>query len=417
MRKADCKSQLRQAEMSSPHQTWLLQLLQMDPLSIISGCAGLITAIGSLSVSINTFVRSCREARSDLDRVSRELHSLQTVLELIEEDARDDTKPFPPTIQHHVSGIVTNCGAVVSEVERCIKKYGGGRIKSKAAWAINGQGDMEKLRSSLEAHKSALELALDMLSLSLTKDIKNDTTEIREDTAAIKDDTALIILQIEQLQARLPDTAAAPNDYVLQKFLEDMATYTETSLDGYPSYSDGMSSRALSIANEHHEGLADLPESLQHDPPTLAPKHPNALEASQSPDSSNLGDAPRSGTNQPGSPEPHNLDLVDWPRPIRENIPYRPKGPGPASSYPKYSLNKEVTLGSDSQVPLSSALGFNSRYGETQNQVVPWPVRGHRGESHWKPTSFVIAQKEENSAKISRTPTVPTPNYSDGESD
>ncbi|KAI1022659.1 hypothetical protein LB503_000154 [Fusarium chuoi] len=269
----------------------------MDPLSIISGCAGLITAIGSLSVSINTFVRSCREARSDLDRVSRELHSLQTVLELIEEDAKDDTKPFPPTIQHHVSGIVTNCGAVVLDVETCIKKYGDGRIKSKAAWAINGQGDMEKLRSSLEAHKSALELALDMLSLSLTKDIKTDTSEIRNDTAAIKDDTAMILQEIAELQARLPDTAAAQNDYILQRFLEDMATYTETTLDANVAYSDGMSSRALSIVDEHDERLLKFPGGNQ---PVLGCQDTAELVTSQSPDSSSPEDAPEHA-NPPNS--------------------------------------------------------------------------------------------------------------------
>ncbi|KAF5714590.1 hypothetical protein FMUND_7307 [Fusarium mundagurra] len=338
----------------------------MDPLSIISGCAGLITAIGSLTISINTFVRSCREARSDLDRVSRELHSLQTVLELIEEDAKDGTKPFPPTIQHHVSGIVTNCSSVVLEVETCIKKYGVGRVKSRAAWAINGQGDMEKLRSSLEAHKSALELALDMLSLSLTKDIKTDTSEIRNDTAAIKDDTALILLQIEQLQARLPDTAAAPNDYILQRFLEDMATYTETTLDANASCSDGMSSRALSIGDEHDESP---PKSLQHDLPILATQHSSALEANSL---SDRVDAFRNAAKHIASPIPHGQG--QRPIPTMEDIPHRPKGPGPASSYSRYSYDNEVALGSDLQTLGLSSLALDSRNEKTQNQVAALPV-------------------------------------------
>ncbi|KAH7219453.1 hypothetical protein DER44DRAFT_761006 [Fusarium oxysporum] len=353
----------------------------MDPLSIISGCAGLITAIGSLSISINTFVRSCREARSDLDRVSRELHSLQTVLELIEEDAKDDTKPFPPTIQHHVSGIVSNCGSVVLEVETCIKKYGDGHIKSRASWAINGQGDMEKLRSSLEAHKSALELALDMISLSLTKDIKVDTTEIRNDTTTIKDDTALILQEIAQLQARLPDTVASPNDYILQKFLEDMATYTETTLDVDVSYSDGMSSRALSIVDEHYHSS---PKSPRYDLPILGPQYPAALVASQSSDSSNPGDALKNGINHPASSKSHNHGHGHWPRPTREDILHRPKGPGPVSSWPEVFFDKEVALGNDPQAPRSSALASDSRIEETQNQIAPSLVRVHQGDSHKK---------------------------------
>ncbi|KAM5379152.1 hypothetical protein ACJA88_005712 [Fusarium oxysporum] len=339
----------------------------MDPLSIISGCAGLITAISSLSISISTFVRSCREARSDLDRVSRELHSLQTVLELIEEDAKDDTKPFPPTIQHHVSGIVSNCGSVVLEVETCIKKYGDGRVKSRAAWAINGQGDMEKLRSSLEAHKSALELALDMISLSLTKDIKTDTTEIRNDTPAIKDDTALILQEIAQLQARLPDTAAAPKDYILQKFLEDMVTYTEKTLDVDMFYSDGMSSRALPIVDEHDH---NSPKSPRYDLPISGSQDPVALVASQL-DSTNPGDSLKNGINYPASPESHNHGHGHWPRLTRENIPQRPKGPGPVSSWPEVFYDKEVALANDPQAPRSSALASDSRNEETKNQIAP----------------------------------------------
>lgn len=225
----------------------------VDPLSIATGCASLITTIGSLTLSITSFVRSCREARSGLDRVSRELHFLQTVLELIQEDAKDDTKPFPETIQRHVSGIVTNCNSAVVEVQACITKYGDGKVRNKAAWVLNGQGDMEKLRSSLEAHKSALELALDMLTLSVTKDIKADTTEILNVTAAIKDDTSQIREEIARLRARLPATAAASNDYILQKFLEDMATHTESTLDVDGEFSECTSSKALSFIGEDEE--------------------------------------------------------------------------------------------------------------------------------------------------------------------
>ncbi|KAG5656788.1 hypothetical protein KAF25_010341 [Fusarium avenaceum] len=211
----------------------------MDPLSIASGCAGLIQAIGSLSFSIHAFVRTCREARSDLDRVSRELLSLQTVLELIQEDVVDDATVFPQTLERHVSGIVVNCNSVVTEIQECITKYSSdNRLKVKASWAINGQGDVAKLRSSLEAHRAALELALDMFTLHVTKDIKNDTTEIRNDTTAIKDDTAQILAEIARLQRRLPKEVE--NDYILQHFLEEMTTYTEQTLDR--PYSDVRSS-------------------------------------------------------------------------------------------------------------------------------------------------------------------------------
>ncbi|VTT73168.1 unnamed protein product [Fusarium fujikuroi] len=173
------------------------------------------------------FVRTCREARNDLDRVARELLSLQTVLELIK-DAIDEDKTFPNTLAYHVSNILANCHLVVTELQGCLTKYGSNRLKTKAGWAISGQGDVTKLRSNLEAHKAALELALDMLALHTAKAIKTDTTEIRNDTSAIKDGTAQILQEISQLQAQLSNR----DNYILQKFLEDMTTYTENDLDG-----------------------------------------------------------------------------------------------------------------------------------------------------------------------------------------
>ncbi|KAG5803635.1 hypothetical protein H9Q74_012098 [Fusarium xylarioides] len=224
----------------------------MDPLSIATGCTTLISTIGSLSLSINTFVRTCREARGDLDRVARELLSLQTVLELIQEDVTDESKTFPTTLERHVSGIITNCNSVVVELQECITKYGGdSRLKSKAGWAINGQGDVAKLRSNLEAHKAASELALDMLSLHVAKEIKNDTSEIRNETSAIKDDTAQILEEILRLQQRLPKQGG--NDYILQNFLEEMTTYTEKALDGASIDGGDSSTKAPSFVLETDE--------------------------------------------------------------------------------------------------------------------------------------------------------------------
>ncbi|KAG4253696.1 hypothetical protein FPRO04_08907 [Fusarium proliferatum] len=225
----------------------------MDPLSIATGCATLISTIGSLSLSINSFVRTCRESRGDLDRVARELLSLQTVLELIQEDVTDESKVFPTTLGRHVSGIIINCNSVVVELQECITKYGvDSRLKTKAGWAINGQGDVAKLRSNLEAHKTALELALDMLSLHITKEIKNDTSEIRNETSAIKDDTTQILEEILRLQKRLPKQGGS--DYILQNFLEEMTTYTEKALDG-ASIDGDSSTKAPSSVLEAEGGI------------------------------------------------------------------------------------------------------------------------------------------------------------------
>ncbi|KAF4434918.1 hypothetical protein FACUT_7578 [Fusarium acutatum] len=196
----------------------------MDPLSIATGCATLISAIGSLLLSINTFVRTCREARADLDGVARELLSLQTVLELIQEDVTDESKTFPTTLERHVSGWLS-----YQRIRRC-----------------------RKIALNLEAHKAALELALDMLSLHVTKEIKNDTSEIRIETSAIKDDTAQILEEILRLQQRLPKQGG--NDYTLQNFLEEMTTYTEKALYGSSIDGGDSSTKVPSFVLKTDEG-------------------------------------------------------------------------------------------------------------------------------------------------------------------
>lgn len=143
----------------------------MDPLSITASCISLTASIGKTSLAIAKFVRDVRGARSDLDAVSRELLSLNTVLELLADDISSDDgdggKTFPDTLRKQITGIVRNCTDVVVAIEGLLEKYGseGNKVLTAAKWVTVGHDDMAKLRSSLEAHKSALEIALDMVAL------------------------------------------------------------------------------------------------------------------------------------------------------------------------------------------------------------------------------------------------------------
>jgi hypothetical protein len=147
----------------------------MDPLSIATGCASLIGTITKASISINGFVRDMRSARTELDGISRELLSLKTVLELLEQDATDSTAAsFPETLRKQITGIITNCSGVIRDIEDVLEKHQESRVDKAAKWALSGKSDANKLKSSLEAHKSALEIALDMLALYVFFDEKEN---------------------------------------------------------------------------------------------------------------------------------------------------------------------------------------------------------------------------------------------------
>jgi hypothetical protein len=100
----------------------------MDPLSITATCIGLVSTITKTSVLVGGFVKDVRAARSDLDGVSRELTSLKTVLELLADDMTGSTNEFfPETLIKQITGIITNCGGVVVDIEDTLKKHEGGQ--------------------------------------------------------------------------------------------------------------------------------------------------------------------------------------------------------------------------------------------------------------------------------------------------
>jgi len=117
-------------------------------------------------VTISTFVRQVRDARVDLDAVSRELVSLKSILEILAEDAAGSgANGLPESLTMQIQGIMSGCDDVIIQITRILSKYDGNSLVARSQWAISGRGDIDKLRSSLEAHKSALNIALDMLSL------------------------------------------------------------------------------------------------------------------------------------------------------------------------------------------------------------------------------------------------------------
>ncbi|KAI1147461.1 hypothetical protein F4825DRAFT_149080 [Nemania diffusa] len=52
-----------------------------DPLSIASGALAVITAAQKTATSIYKFIRDCREARTDLSKITGELSELTVILD------------------------------------------------------------------------------------------------------------------------------------------------------------------------------------------------------------------------------------------------------------------------------------------------------------------------------------------------
>jgi Fungal N-terminal domain of STAND proteins len=148
-----------------PSKSFPIASITMDPFSITVGCVGLVQAIVGVSGTISSFSKNVRQARRDMDEVSRELTSLKSILELLIADDENESVSFPDTLTQHVSAIVRNCHPSVLDIEKCLTRHQEASLRKGISWAASGREEVVKLLRSVEAHKLALSLGLDMLEL------------------------------------------------------------------------------------------------------------------------------------------------------------------------------------------------------------------------------------------------------------
>jgi chromosome segregation ATPase len=132
-------------------------------LAVIVACSSLASSIVTLSKQITTFVSDFRDARKDMDAVSRELSSLSLCLEGL----RDDSSKIqlPESLQRNLVGVLRNCDDVTKEMREFLRKLSSENFGRRVQWSVIARDEMNKLRSRLEAHKSAIDIALDMISM------------------------------------------------------------------------------------------------------------------------------------------------------------------------------------------------------------------------------------------------------------
>lgn len=95
----------------------------MDPITITATCVTLIATIAKVSFQIDVFIRQVQDSRSDLDVVSRELHSLRTTLEPMSDDVGDrQHNTLPMSLAAQIFGILNNCCVVLDQIRASLDK-------------------------------------------------------------------------------------------------------------------------------------------------------------------------------------------------------------------------------------------------------------------------------------------------------
>ncbi|KAI1450469.1 Rho GTPase activation protein [Annulohypoxylon stygium] len=182
----------------------------MDSQSITTDCITLGNIIAKADIALTAFVREVREARSDIDNVSRELHSLQSVSDLLKEDAG----LFPPELAERIPAVIEHCSNVVSDLDSTISALCDGELPKqdkRSRWLDTGRQEIATFRTSLEAHKAVLGLAIDLVGATTIRDITSDiepykrnTIQRHQNSAEVLEDVSRILVEMSQLRMRLP---------------------------------------------------------------------------------------------------------------------------------------------------------------------------------------------------------------------
>jgi hypothetical protein len=98
-----------------------------------------------------------------MEAVNRELSSLTYSLQLL----KDDFSAFdcPESLRRNLEDILRNCDQVLRQIQQLLTRLSANKLGKKLRWAFDGRDEMNRLRSSLEAHKSAINISLEVGAL------------------------------------------------------------------------------------------------------------------------------------------------------------------------------------------------------------------------------------------------------------
>ncbi|KAH8681041.1 hypothetical protein BX600DRAFT_10540 [Xylariales sp. PMI_506] len=173
--------------------------------TITTDCIELGSTIHRASLILNEYVREVREARADLDAVSRELHSLQSVLNLL----KDDASSLPSKLSTETPALVQQCNRTVSELDADLLALDGSalsRTQKRSQWISRGKQQMAELMPALEAHRIILGLALDLVGTTFGRDLHDSPERANHEQgqAEVKIEALKIVQELEKVRNRLP---------------------------------------------------------------------------------------------------------------------------------------------------------------------------------------------------------------------
>ncbi|KAI5868345.1 hypothetical protein GGS23DRAFT_602156 [Durotheca rogersii] len=213
--------------------------------SITTDCITLGNSIAKANLILSGFVRDIREARSDVDAVSRELYSLQSVLDLLREDAG----LFPLELAERIPAVLEHCSGLVNQLDVGISSLSSSDLlkeDKRSQWLSIGRREISKFKTALEAHKGIIGLALDLVGATTIRDAtshvvprKRETIQRRQNSVDIVEDVSRVLVEMDRLRLRLPgEFEKKETEFTLYDYMACLVSYAE---------------RIISIKESEHE--------------------------------------------------------------------------------------------------------------------------------------------------------------------
>jgi hypothetical protein len=257
--------------------------------SITTGSFALSNAIAKTSRSLNAFVRDVREARSELDALSAELHSLDGVLDLL----KDDAASFPAHLAARTPTVLQHCTAVVNELEGYVSILNSNELSKQAKklrWAAT-KSHMAKLRLTLDGYKSTLGLALDLVAFTSAAG-QDFRPESPSEALDVKKNISKTVAEMGRLSTKLQGDFQ--KNAALRSYLDALQLYADaTGINFEPDHASSSSTidapdsaiemsddppfknsrdPSLPVQEEIDELLDELKEMPSNRPPTPPPR-------------------------------------------------------------------------------------------------------------------------------------------------
>ncbi|KAH6853091.1 hypothetical protein B0I37DRAFT_303441 [Chaetomium sp. MPI-CAGE-AT-0009] len=156
-----------------------------------AACSAASDAISGTLFVVSKFVREVRESRSDFDKISTELHSLNGVLDLLGYDAAF----LSVSLAGHTRTVLESCLAIINELEGCVSdllnRPDVPTAEKRSRW-LASRDHVDALRRTLGEYKLVLGLAADLVGI--TKSQANGGAEDNE--------LATVTAQLVELSSR-----------------------------------------------------------------------------------------------------------------------------------------------------------------------------------------------------------------------